>query len=248
MKYRAVLVENEEHSRSRLRRLLAEFPEHAEIVGESADGPAAVAMICALKPDLVFLDIDLPGINGFEVLAQLDVQPAVIFTTAFNQSALEALRTHAVDYLLKPIDESSIEQAFRRLDNIRFEPGQVTDVVQPLLAAVRTPYLVKLACKAGDRTVSLKMGEVMYLLQSDAVHTTVYTANSEFLVDASLADLEFQLDPRDFVRIHRTTLVNVSWVAEMRRSFDGKLKVLLKDAKGSELMASRIYADSLRKL
>lgn len=247
MKLRAVLVENEEHSLSRLRRLLLGFPQDVEVVGEAADGPSAVAVIRAQAPDIVFLDIDLPGFNGFRVLEELERQPVVIFTTAFNQHALDAFKTHAVDYLLKPVDAEAVGRALAKLRAMSFNQGQFTRAIEQLIDSVGARYQTRLHCKEGDRTVLVKIGEVLYF-QADNKYTAVHTANREFLIDTPLVDLERKLNPKDFIRIHRATLVNVSWVAEIRRSYDARMTVLLKDAKGTELAVSRMYADNLRNI
>ncbi|HEX7841656.1 MAG TPA: LytTR family DNA-binding domain-containing protein [Kofleriaceae bacterium] len=247
MKLRAVLVENEEHSLSRLRRLLLGFPQDVEVVGEAGDGPSAVAVIRAQVPDIVFLDIDLPGFNGFQVLEHLERQPVVIFTTAFNQHALDAFKTHAVDYLLKPIDAEAVGRALAKLRAMGFGQGQLTNAIEQLLDSVGSRYQTRLACKEGDRTVLVKIGEVLYF-QADNKYTAVHTVSREFLIDTPLVDLERRLNPKDFIRIHRATLVNLSWIAEIRRSYDGKMTVLLKDAKSKELAVSRMYADNLRNI
>jgi two-component system LytT family response regulator len=247
MKLRAVLVENEEHSLSRLRRLLLGFPQDVEVVGEATDGPSAVATIRTQVPDVVFLDIDLPGFNGFRVLEELDRQPIVIFTTAFNQHALDAFKTHAVDYLLKPIEAEAIGRSLSKLRAMGFNQGQFARAVEQLLDSVGTRYLTRLHCKEGDRTVLVKTGEILYF-RADNKYTSVHTLSREFLIDTPLVDLERKLDPKDFIRIHRATLVNISWISEIRRAYDGKNTVLLKDTKGTELAVSRMYADNLRNI
>lgn len=247
MKLRAVLVENEEHSLSRLRRLLLGFPQDIEVVGEAADGPSAVAEIRAKTPDIVFLDIDLPGFNGFRVLEELEQQPIVIFTTAFNQHALDAFKTHAVDYLLKPIDAEAVGRALAKLRAMGFNRGQFAQAIEQFLDTVGSRYLTRLACKEADRTVLVKIGEILYF-QADNKYTSVHTTSQEFLIDTPLIDLERKLNPKDFIRIHRSTLVNISWIAEIRRSYDGKMLVSLNDAKGKELAVSRMYADNLRNI
>ena len=247
MKYRAVLVEDEEHSLSRLRRLLQGFPQDVEIVGEAIDGLSAVETIRAHAPDLVFMDIDLPGLNAFEVLGKLDRQPAVVFTTAFNQHALDAFKAYAVDYLLKPVEASSIGRALEKFRAMGFSGAQVSRALERLLDSPASHYLTRLSCKVGDRTYLLKTGEIMYF-RADHKYTSVFTAARDLLIDTSLVDLERRLNPSDFVRIHRSVLVNAVWIAEIRRSYDGKVSVLLKDPKGTELSASRMYADNLRSL
>src|ERR1041384_3925434 len=156
LKLRAVLVENEEHSLSRLRRVLSGFAHDIDVVGEAMDGPSAVDMIRATAPDIVFLDIDLPGFNGFRVLELLDTQPIVIITTAFNQHALEAFKAHSVDYLLKPIETEAIGKALAKLRAMGIDSGQVDKVAraiaQYLDAAGTGSHLTRIACKDKDTT------------------------------------------------------------------------------------------------
>jgi two-component system LytT family response regulator len=247
MRNRAVVVENETHSRARLRRLLDALPADVEVVGEAADGPSAVEEIHARRPDLVFLDIDLPGFNGFEVLRRLEKQPFVIFTTAFDQHALDAFKTHAVDYLLKPIDAAALARTFEKLRNMGLPKPELPLALQELIDSSSSRYVTRLSCRVGDRIILLKLGEIMYF-QADNKYTSVFTASNDYLIDTPLVELEGRLNPKDFVRIHRSTLVNVAWIAEIQRSFDGKLKVVLKDAAATELWASRGYADNLKRL
>jgi two-component system LytT family response regulator len=244
-KLRAVVVENEEHSLSRLLRLLRNLPQDVEVVGQATDGPSAVATIRAHTPDLVFLDIDLPGFNGFRVLEELDQQPMVIFTTAYDEHALDAFRTHAIDYLLKPIDAEAVGRALAKLRAMGLDQGKVTRAIEQLLDSVGSRYKARLACREGDRWVPVKIGEILYC-QADNKYTAVHTANREFLIDTPLIDLERVLDPKDFIRIHRATLVNISWISEIRRAYDGKMTVLLNNARATELAVSRLYADNLK--
>lgn len=248
MKYRCVLVENEELSLARLSRLLSAFPDAVEVVGEAMDGPTAIEVIREQRPDLVFMDIDLGGgFTGFDVLAELDFQPAVIFTTAFNQHALQAFKSYAVDYLLKPIDQESVQRALEKLRAMGFNQAQFAVALGQLLELSGARYLTRVSCKVGDRIVLVKTGEVLYF-QADSKYTALHTLNSEYLIDTPLVELEGRLNPRDFVRIHRSTLVNVPWISEIRRTFDGKLAVVLKDAAATQLIASRNYAENLKAL
>lgn len=245
--YQTVLVENEERSLSRLRRLLSAFSDVVHVVAEASEGPAAVAAIRAHRPDLVFMDIELPGFDGLEVLERIETQPAVIFTTAFDQHALAAFRTHAVDYLLKPIESEAIARALAKLQAMGLGQRTFARAFDQLVTRLGNEYISRLACRVGDRTVLLEIGSVLYF-QADHKYTSVHTASREYLIDTPLIELERKVDPKDFIRIHRSTLVNVASIAEIRRWHDGKLKVLLKDAAGTELVASRMYADNLRNL
>lgn len=247
MRYRSLLVENEEHSLARLRRLLASFSEELTIVGEAMDGLAAVEIAQAQRPDLVFLDIDLPGLNGFEVLERLDYRPAVVFTTAFNQHALKAFDSFAIDYLLKPIEQEALARALAKLRALGFNQTHLSRALENLLASSSTQPLQRLSCRLGDRTILVKVSEVLYF-QADNKYTSVNLASGEYLIDTPLVDLEKRLNPQDFVRIHRSTLVNIAWISEIRRSYDGRLRVVLRDVKGTELVASRSYTENLRNL
>ncbi len=211
------------------------------------DGPSAVALIRQLSPDLVFLDIDLPGLNGFQVLDQLDQQPAVIFTTAFNEHALRAFDSFAVDYLLKPIESDALARAIKKLQAMGFNQAQFSHALSQLLESSGSRYLNRVSCRVGDRTVLVKIGEVLYF-QADNKYTSVHSATSDYLIDTPLVELEQKVNPHDFVRIHRSTLVNVAWISEIRRSYDGRPRVVLRDPKATELVASRSYADNLRNL
>ena len=247
MRYRSFLVENEEHSLARLKRILADLPQEVEIVGEAMDGLTAVEKIREVGPDLLFLDIDLPGLNGFQVLDALPHQPAVIFTTAFNQHALDAFKTHAVDYLLKPIDALAVARALAKMRALGVAPPGSAQALQQVIDQFGSRYLTRLTCRLGDRTFLVKVGEVLYM-QADHKYTAVHTAQREMLIETALVELEGRLNPRDFVRVHRSTLVNVAWISEIRRAFDGKTRIVLSDPKATELLASRLYADNLRNL
>lgn len=247
VRYRAVVVENEERSLSRLKRLLVDFVQDVEVVGEAVDGASAVRTINELLPDLVFLDIDLPEFNGFEALKRLTAQPAVIFTTAFSQHALDAFKTYAVDYLLKPIDTEGLRRSIHKLRFMGFNHAQFGVALQKLLETTGAQYTTRIACRIGDRTTLVNTGEILYF-QSDNKYTSVYTANREYLIDTPLVTLERQLNPRDFVRIHRSTLVSIAWIAEIRRGFGGRMSVVLRDAAARELPASRSYVENLKEL
>jgi two-component system LytT family response regulator len=247
MKQRAVLVENEQHSLDRLRRLLEDFAQDLEVVGEAVDGPSAVTAIKNLRPDIVFLDIDLPGFNGFQVLQELDEQPIVIFTTAYDRHALEAFRTYAIDYLLKPIEHAAIAGALTKLRKMVPDRDQITRKLEQLLVSVGSrDYPTRLSCREGNTTTLVKVGEILYF-KADNGYTSVYTLSREFLIDTPLVDLERDLNPKDFIRIHRGTLVNISWIAEIRRSYE-RTTVTLKDARATELAVSRMYAENLRNI
>ncbi len=247
MKYRTLIVEDEELSRNRIRRLLMPYPEDIVILGEAANGVEAVELAKQLRPDLLFLDINLPGMDGFQVLGNLDFQPAVIFTTASNQHALDAFKVHAVDYLLKPIDEEELKRSIEKLRRLGFNPLEYAESIRRLAASLDSQYLNRLTCKVGDRLVMVKLSEVMYF-HAENKYTSVITSGKTFVIDMPLIDLERKLNPDEFIRIHRSSIVNLSWISEIRKGFDGKAKVVLLDKQGTELAASRLYSEMLKPL
>jgi two-component system, LytTR family, response regulator len=246
MALRTVVVEDEVGSRDRLRRLLARHTAEVVVVAEAETGPLAVQTINEQEPDLVLLDVSLPGFGGFDVLAQLAVEPAVIFTTAHDEYAVRAFRANAADYLLKPIDPDHLAAAIAKVARLRAPPRQAgwADVMAAIRDA-RSQELRRIACRVGDATIFVGLDEIQYF-RADTGYTLVKTNDQEYLVDTPLTDLEGRLDARDFVRIHRNALVNLNFVGALRRSGDGRLRVVLKD--GSELLSSRRYAENLRTL
>jgi two-component system, LytTR family, response regulator len=247
MKFKVIIVEDEELSRNRLCRLLAGHGQDFELVGEAVNGIEAVEKIQSLKPDLIFLDIQLPGIDGFQVLERLDRQPTIIFTTAHEGHALTAFKTNAIDYLLKPIAEDALNRAIAKFKSMAgMVPERIADIAA-LFRSLGNAYLSRITCRVGERIYIVKTGEILFF-QSDNKYTTVKTSSKTYLIDTPLVELEKQLDPKEFIRIHRSILVNISWIGEIRRTFDGKSKVVLVDKDGTDLPVSRMYADSLKNI
>jgi two-component system, LytTR family, response regulator len=244
MVLRAIVVEDEQASRDRLRRLLEPHVDTVIVVAEADNGVAAVEMIREHEPDLVLLDVSLPGLDGFEVLKALSDPPAVVFTTAYDEYAVRAFRANAVDYLLKPIEPEQLASAVAKVAALK--PVRAPSGWQEVLAALRSTRereLKRIACRIGDSTVFVRVDEVEYF-RADQGYTVVKSGSKELLIDTPLVELEERLDPADFVRVHRNTLVNMNYVASLRRLLDGRVKIVLKD--GSEIASSRRYAENLR--
>lgn len=240
---RAIIIEDEAASRDRLRRLLLKHADRLLVVAEAENGPEGVRAIDAYEPDLVFLDVSLPGCDGFEVMKSVRSAPAVIFTTAHDEYAVRAFRASVVDYLLKPIDEDHLATAVAKVGALKGSPQQWADVLSALRGLAQ-PKSRRIACRIGDSTFFVALETVQYF-RADQGYTLVRTEAKEFLVDTPLVELENRLDPGEFVRIHRSTLVNMNQVASLKRSDDGRVTVVLKD--GTELSSSRRYSDNLRR-
>jgi len=244
MKLRAYLVDDEPPALARLQRLL-ENSERVEVVGSTSSPEEAVAAMTGDPPDVCFLDIQMPRLSGFDVLAKLPRQPIVIFTTAYDQYALEAFRVNSVGYLLKPVDPESLERSLKKVDALR-SLGQSSHIeLQALLKQfadslreTKPEYLKRIASRLGDRLWFLDLDRVTHFYAQDKL-TFAAAEGKAYCVDHSIADLEKKLDPKEFVRIHRSTMVNLAWVKEVASLPGGSLNIRLKDAKNGDLTVAR---------
>ena len=254
MSFRAVLVDDEPLALQRLRKLLGAHPE-IEIVGTAGDGEEAVERIRALSPDVVFLDIQLPPFDGFEVLRRLKSAPLVIFVTAHDEYALRAFEATSVDYLLKPVEPEKLERALAKLRRLSggSEKRAIQERLERLLAyleenAPRDAYLQKLGIRVGERTLVVGLDEVSHFYSEDKYVFAHILNGKDYIVEYTLAELEQRLDPRRFVRIHRATLVNAEQIREIQKWFGGKYRVLLRDPQTTVLLASKTMAGNLRRV
>jgi two-component system, LytTR family, response regulator len=246
-KIRALIVDDEALARRRLRQFLAEVPD-VEVVGECEDGRRAVALIKSATPDLLFLDVQMPLLDGFGVIREVGAGsiPAVIFVTAFDQFALRAFDAHALDYLLKPFGRERFMQAVGRARrqigeaNVRARLDALIDELSE-----RPRYALRLAVKARGRTVILQTDEIDWVGAADN-YLELHAGAASYVVRETLSQLQSKLDPQKFVRIHRSTLVNVERIKEMRSLFAGDQVVVLHD--GTKLQASRTHRQRLMSL
>jgi two-component system LytT family response regulator len=247
---RALIVDDEPLARRFIRRML-EREDGVEIVGEYGDGRAAVAAVGELSPDLLFLDVQMPEMDGFSVLEQLDAarRPLVIFTTAYEQYAIRAFEAHALDYLLKPFDEArftrSLSYARERLRGRRDEDERRQ--VDALLDHVRRrpAHLERLMVRAGARILFLKVESIDWI-EADDKYVHLHAGPVSHMVRQTISSMEEQLDPEKFLRIHRSAVVNVARIRELRPLFSGEYGVILEG--GTELTLSRNYKDRLFRL
>ena len=240
---RVFLVDDEELALKRLSRLLSATGQ-VEIVGTSQDPVEAIEAIEKTKPDLLFLDIEMPGLTGFQMLEQLPTQPLVVFTTAYDRYALEAFGVNSVDYLLKPIEPAHLDRALRKIENIRggLEPRRDVRALLSQLSALAKQnapeYPERIASRLGERMEFVELARISHFYADEKL-TFAATEAKNFIVDHTIQDLEKRLDPKSFVRIHRATLLNLSYVLEMYPMFAGRMLVRLKDPKRTELTVAR---------
>jgi two-component system LytT family response regulator len=242
---RAFIVDDERLAVDRLARLLARTAR-VEVVGTATDPEAAVAEIHASTPDVVFLDIQMPVLNGFELLERLAAEIPVIFTTAYDEHALTAFSVNSVDYLLKPIDPERLSRALDKLQRFSGPRPDVHALARELASQLaQSRRTERLASRVGDRTILLDVARVSHLVARDKL-TFAVSAGHEHVIDLTLSALERQLDPRRFVRIHRSTIVNTAFVQEMHSDADGGVVVRLRDEAGTRLTVARDRVRALK--
>ena len=243
MTLRLLIVDDEPVARRRLRRLLREIAD-VEIAGESGDGRSAVSAIGALAPDLVLLDVQMPEMDGFEVLHAVgaDRLPAIIFVTAFDRYALRAFEVHALDYLLKPVTgERLVEALGRARTRIAERRGAALDSrVLALLGdlAVSRRFLSRLPVKLGGKLIVVDLADVDWIKAADN-YVTLHVGSIAYLARETMSRLERELDPERFVRIHRSAIVQIDRIKELLPDFHGDFIVVLRD--GTRVPLSRNY-------
>jgi two-component system, LytTR family, response regulator len=247
---RAFLVDDEPLALKRLARLL-EANRYVEIVGTSTDPLEAVTAIQKARPDVVFLDIQMPEMTGFDVLAKLDPQPLVIFTTAHDQFALKAFEVNSIDYLLKPIEAPKLQRALRKLERIqagaeaRPEVQKLLDQIAATLHKKSSTYLERLPSRMGERIELVEVARVTHFFAGDKL-TYAATPAKNYVVDFTIQQLEEKLDPQQFVRIHRATIVAIRYIHELYPWFAGRMKLRLKDERHTELDVARDRVKTLK--
>lgn len=247
MKVRTLIVDDMPLARERIKRYLKADP-NIEIVGEAGDGREALREVARLAPDLIFLDIQMPELDGFAVLEQLDPSrmPAVIFVTAYDQFAIRAFEVHALDYLLKPFSRERLNGAVAHAkEQIGRRAGEGLDQrLRALLEDVRggPKYIKRLAIKSSGRVIFLVTDEIDWV-ESAGNYVSITCGREKHLLRERMSQLEARLNPEKFVRIHRSTIVNIDRIKEMHPLFNGDQRIILRD--GTELTLSRTYRDRL---
>lgn len=243
---RTLIVDDEPLGRERIRTLLQDNPA-VEVIGECQDGQKAVAAIREQEPDLVFLDVQMPELDGFGVIREVgaDAMPPVIFVTAYDQYAVHAFEVHALDYLLKPFDVDRFAEAFeravqwvrrRRKDRLDQRMAHLLDDMQP------ARRIERILVKTAQRIYFVRTDEIDWI-EAAGNYVRLHVGGARHLLRQTMSALEDQLDPNRFLRIHRSTIVNVDRVKELNRMFNGEYEVRLHD--GTKLTLSRGYRSQL---
>ena len=247
------LVDDEPLALKRLARMLGETGK-VEIVGQETDPQTALSQLqdASLRNslDALFLDIQMPVLNGFELLSKLAWQPFVVFTTAYDEYALQAFAVHSIDYLLKPIEAAQLERALGKLTRLSSPPVQpdLRRVVAQLAAAMaqpKAPAPTRIASRVGERIRFIELANITHFYAQDKL-TYAATAHGNHVVDRTILELEQELSTHQFVRIHRAILLNTEYVDEAHTWFGGRMVIRLKDGKRTELTVARDRVKELR--
>ncbi|HUK13676.1 MAG TPA: response regulator [Thermoanaerobaculaceae bacterium] len=244
MSVRTVIVDDEPLARERLRQLLAREPD-VELVGECRDGAEAVAVLRELKPDLVFLDVQMPELDGFEVLAELGpaALPRVVFVTAYDQYAIRAFEVHALDYLLKPFDQARFSRALGRArEDLRSRGDPVDARLLALLEQLEAQrqHLGRFVVRADDRIFFVRARDVE-CVEATGNYMVLHVGADSYPIRETMTNLERRLDPAHFVRVHRSFIINLERTRELEAWFHGGYVAVL--ASGRRVHVSRKFRD-----
>lgn len=238
MTYKTILIDDEPLALQRLERLLAPF-EFIEITAKASSGFEAVEKINELKPNLIFLDIQMPELTGFEVLEQIDESPFIIFSTAYDEYALKAFETNSIDYLLKLIEPRRLKTALEKLQRLTQEDiGQYKEQLQKLLAGYKAPSKKRIKVKIGSHIRLINIDDIYYFRAEDK-YVAVHTFDESFLLNQSLNQLQADLPPDDFVRVHRSAIINLNYLKEIKKLHLGSYLARMKDKQETQVPVSR---------
>ncbi len=252
---KTLLIDDESLAISRLRRLLEKHRDTFDVIGDAANGAEGLTLIEATQPDLIFLDIEMPLLNGFEMLSRLTTMPMVVFATAFDQYAIRAFEENSVDYLLKPIETERLTRTAQKIralversDTDQPAVNPMTESVMRLLAQVQPKKeIYSISVKTGDKIRLIPLSDIAYFEAEDKYVFLSTMDGQKFLTTYTLTTLAEKL-PDTFVRVSRSVMVNRHKIAEVHRHFDGKFMLAMTDKKSTRLTTGSTYGEAVRGL
>jgi two-component system, LytTR family, response regulator len=237
---KVVIVDDESSGRILINQYLIEH-ENLIVIGEANNGVDAVKIINDLKPDIVFLDIQMHGLTGFEVIKHLDEIPQIIFSTAYDKYALEAFEVHAVDYLLKPYTRERFNQAIQKLratDNLSIVKSLAESLIN------NKSYPEKILVNQNQKLIAVAVSNIIQI-NAERDYSELITSSNKYLSNFGISSIEQKLDPQKFIRIHRSTIINIDYIKEMQKDINNYTVIMQNENK---VRVSRSYTDNIKKL
>jgi len=245
--YKTLIIDDEPPAIQRLRDLLADFPEDFEISGVASNGTEAVSTIKRVNPDLIFLDIQMIGMNGFEMLQELEEIPMIIFCTAYDQYSLKAFETNCVDYLLKPVRKERLELTVAKLRLFRKESHQerIMSFLKEITSQSSPKLMTSITVRKGDKIIFVKLDEVVYFEASEKYVSLFTNQGKEHIIEQTIRELEIIL-PKYFLRVHRSSIINTQYIKELQAYFNSRFAIYLDDSKQSKIISGRSYQTQIK--
>jgi two-component system LytT family response regulator len=241
---KTLLVDDEEVAIRRLRQMLSRYPD-ISIIGEATDGPSAVAIINERRPELVFLDIQMPGLDGFGVLGALDYTPMIVFLTAYEEYAVKAFEKESLDYLLKPVEAERLDLTIQRVARNRATDGSILEKIQRLVDGVRAAdTITTIPVKAGNRIQLVSVADVYFFAAKDK-YVMVHEREGQRLIEYPLSWLEHRLPP-EFIRVHRGYIVNKVKIREIHRFLKGTFVIIMDDGASTAIKTAWSYSETVK--
>lgn len=244
--YKTIIIDDERLARERIKKMLVPFSNVFFILGEAKDGLEAEKMIKNLKPDLIFLDIEMPGLNGFELLQKLKVIPLVVFCTAYEEYSLKAFETNSIDYLIKPIKAERLKQTVLKIEQLKanFSSENVFKAIKTIAKKREVKEITAITVKKGDKIIFVKIEDISHF-EATEKYVTLYTNQSSELIEQSLTQLEERL-PNTFLRVHRSFLINTNYVKEFQKYFNNRYSIYLTNNKNTKITSGRTYKEQIK--
>jgi two-component system LytT family response regulator len=246
--FTTLLIDDEKLAVIRLARLLENYTTTIHLVGEAYNGQEGQQLIENLRPDLVFLDIEMPVLNGFEMLARLQYMPVVVFVTAFEAYAIRAFEENSIDYLLKPVEKERLQVTIEKLKKLRLENKSI-DYTQQLFQVIEQlkpkKELISIPVKMGERILLIRLEEIAFFEAEDKYVYLCTSDDKKYLIDYSLTTLEEKLPPH-FTRASRSVMVNQHYIKEIQKYFSGRYILLINNKSQTKITTGLSYADRVR--
>ena len=244
--YTVLIIDDERLARMRLKKLMDKFSDLFEIIGEAENGYQAEKLIINLQPDIIFLDIEMPGLTGFELLRKLKVLPMVIFCTAFEDYSLKAFETNSIDYLIKPVKEERLQQTVLKIEQLKvnFSKENVFKAINTITETKEKKRITSITVKKKDRIVFVKLEDISHF-EATEKYVTIHTDNGNELVEQSLTQLEEKLLD-NFLRVHRSFLINTDYVKDFQKYFNNRFVITLLNHKKTVITSGRTYKDIIK--